>query len=802
MRYNRIIVSIFLFSAFFLAITGFYGINTSKVHNEDDNNTDYDNKMKVKASWVENFIYINNNFSKVEQIHDWCSGYGNTTYPYIIENLTIDGAGSESCLLIENTRVYFEIRDCMFSNARIAVKIINATNFNIFNTTIFNLRGLDGNDGIDATTYANGTDGIAGTYGIGINLIECENSTLSSNNIYDIQGGTGGNGGNAGSGAETGEPGALGGNGGNGGNAVGIFINNSNNIHISDNKIFELLGGVGGNGGNGAKGGAGESGGVLSFGESGGAGGAGGAGGNVVGITFLNSQRVFNYQNEIYSNVGGLGGNGGIGGKGGNLGDAMIAGWGGTGGYGGIGGMAIGIELELSRFAEIDLNDVFSNIGGQGGVGGDGGEGGDSTAIPSAGIGGFGGFGGIGGTGSGVYFITSQNVSNTENNVNSISGGEGGLGGNGGDGGSGNTVPESGQRGFGGDGGPGGISVGCHAFDSNNITNLWNKFENMDFGLGGDGGSPGSGTGGYYPGYPGFEGTIYGFKFENTNNSMTYLNTVCCQNNTDTGFFNEWDNGYVGNFWSCYTGEDINPIDGFGDDPYVLNATNGSQDNKPILYEFEGDYDGDGLTNLEEAILGSDGYITNMTDSDSDGDSFSDFIEFDCSTNPLNGTWYPMPNLVVSRFLFIPVSGGSELIIALEVVNNGIWNAEGVNVVIRSETQDLTLFDGIIDLDVDKILILEIIDISEFEIGSYTLNATIDPFNLINEQYSAKNGSLRADWNLDNNVVFEFEVTDNSNPGSNGDSNTEIIAIAFGALAILVAVLGTGFIVQYSKRKA
>jgi parallel beta-helix repeat protein len=47
----------------------------------------------------------------------WCSGSGSWINPYVIENVTIDGQGSGSCIKIENSDVYFIIRNCTVYNS-------------------------------------------------------------------------------------------------------------------------------------------------------------------------------------------------------------------------------------------------------------------------------------------------------------------------------------------------------------------------------------------------------------------------------------------------------------------------------------------------------------------------------------------------------------------------------------------------------------------------------------------------------------------------------------------------------------
>jgi parallel beta-helix repeat protein len=47
----------------------------------------------------------------------WCSGSGNWTHPYIIENITINAGNSGNCLEIKNSNVYFIIRNSTFYNS-------------------------------------------------------------------------------------------------------------------------------------------------------------------------------------------------------------------------------------------------------------------------------------------------------------------------------------------------------------------------------------------------------------------------------------------------------------------------------------------------------------------------------------------------------------------------------------------------------------------------------------------------------------------------------------------------------------
>ena len=59
----------------------------------------------------------NYDWSNTSNNNDWCRGSGTWTDPYIIENITIDGQNSVSCITIQNSSVFFVIRNCSLSRA-------------------------------------------------------------------------------------------------------------------------------------------------------------------------------------------------------------------------------------------------------------------------------------------------------------------------------------------------------------------------------------------------------------------------------------------------------------------------------------------------------------------------------------------------------------------------------------------------------------------------------------------------------------------------------------------------------------
>ncbi len=79
----------------------------------------------------------------------------------------------------------------------------------------------------------------------------------------------------------------------------------------------------------------------------------------------------------------------------------------------------------------------------------------------------------------------------------------------------------------------------------------------------------------------------YGINIEDITNLCN--STICLQNTLinpinakDNGTNTQWDNGVIGNYWSDYTGKDLND-DGIGDTPYVIDTYRNIRDNFPIF---------------------------------------------------------------------------------------------------------------------------------------------------------------------------------------------------------------------------
>lgn len=89
-----------------------------------------------------------------------------------------------------------------------------------------------------------------------------------------------------------------------------------------------------------------------------------------------------------------------------------------------------------------------------------------------------------------------------------------------------------------------------------------------------------------------------------------------------------------------------------------------------------GDWDGDGLTNLEEQNLGTSPLLT-----DSDGDGFSDLVEVQGGSNPLEITSVPSSDMIIlpaTEVGYLPK--GTNTIVQFEVIDSltdGSWSSVG-----------------------------------------------------------------------------------------------------------------------------
>ena len=161
-----------------------YSIINSNWNDEfDDNN--------LKISTVSGKIHINGNSGWAAfKAAGNCTGSGNYTHPYVIEDLVIDGGGSGSCILIENSDVYFRVENCTCFNGggseNAGIKLNNVTKGKlIINNCTTNYHGIY-LDSCDNNTIT-GNSAYTNTWS-GIFLRNCNNSIISGNTAINTLG--------------------------------------------------------------------------------------------------------------------------------------------------------------------------------------------------------------------------------------------------------------------------------------------------------------------------------------------------------------------------------------------------------------------------------------------------------------------------------------------------------------------------------------------------------------------------------------------------------------------------------------
>ncbi|MFX1532429.1 MAG: hypothetical protein ACFFBC_15030, partial [Promethearchaeota archaeon] len=118
-RKTNIIILIFLGTIF--ALSPIFVTNlrfTTRDRDITSNYTDEFDYDDIKVSAISGKIHIDGNDGWAAfKAAGNCTGSGNYTHPYVIEDLEIDGGGLGSCVLIENSDVYFIIENCTTINS-------------------------------------------------------------------------------------------------------------------------------------------------------------------------------------------------------------------------------------------------------------------------------------------------------------------------------------------------------------------------------------------------------------------------------------------------------------------------------------------------------------------------------------------------------------------------------------------------------------------------------------------------------------------------------------------------------------
>lgn len=106
-------------------VTILININSNVIRLNDNGLLEKNNEIKLKNSGYWNLtgspIFIddlnpNYNWSKIAAENDWCTGSGTMNDPYIIENILIEHLDEGYSISIQNSYVYFIIRNCFLYN--------------------------------------------------------------------------------------------------------------------------------------------------------------------------------------------------------------------------------------------------------------------------------------------------------------------------------------------------------------------------------------------------------------------------------------------------------------------------------------------------------------------------------------------------------------------------------------------------------------------------------------------------------------------------------------------------------------
>jgi len=141
---------------FFLSLAIFYNFNSNESTNSEDSYINNKINLKTAGYWdltgtpidIDD-TDITKNWSYTASTYDWCSGSGTWNDPYLIENVTIDGQGTVTCLTILHSKTaYFVIRNCTLFNSFTDLGYANLLLDDVNNGLLINNTCYDGRSGI------------------------------------------------------------------------------------------------------------------------------------------------------------------------------------------------------------------------------------------------------------------------------------------------------------------------------------------------------------------------------------------------------------------------------------------------------------------------------------------------------------------------------------------------------------------------------------------------------------------------------------------------------------------------------
>ncbi len=190
------------------------------ITNIDDKSNDIliDNPTpKSSGFWeLEAIVLINDSATGVDAqnwtwaiAQEWCSGVGNSTHPFLIENvsITVDSVSAGLLIVNSNSTTYFKLNNITITNLggdglelnNVSNGIIISSDFNLNRGTGINMTNV--NDTAITSTYAlnNTLDGIyavnssfneftvdcSGNGRYGLNLVNSDNNTITLSDFFD-----------------------------------------------------------------------------------------------------------------------------------------------------------------------------------------------------------------------------------------------------------------------------------------------------------------------------------------------------------------------------------------------------------------------------------------------------------------------------------------------------------------------------------------------------------------------------------------------------------------------------------------
>jgi len=176
---------------FIILIIGYLGENLNTNYEETVEDKRQKN-LRNSGYWVLDIIHVDGNWTQTNSTFDWCSGSGTEIDPYLIENVVIDGQNSSSCVIIENTREYFIIKNCTLYNAGpeqipeydCGIRIDNCSNGKLINNNVSFNNFL----GIYLDTCNNTViqgNNVSHNEWIAIYLLFCQDCKIVGNNVYN-----------------------------------------------------------------------------------------------------------------------------------------------------------------------------------------------------------------------------------------------------------------------------------------------------------------------------------------------------------------------------------------------------------------------------------------------------------------------------------------------------------------------------------------------------------------------------------------------------------------------------------------